>query len=62
MKKPVVDQELCIGCEICADLCPEVFAIEDDKSHVIGPDKCETCNCQEAADTCPVGAIEIEEE
>lgn len=62
MRKPIVDQELCIGCEICADLCPAVFAIEDDKSHVIGPDKCATCDCQEAVDSCPVGAIEIEEE
>lgn len=62
MKKVTVDQELCIGCEICAELCPEVFEIQDEKSHVIGPDKCSTCNCQEAVESCPVSAIEIEEE
>ena len=62
MKKVTVDQELCIGCEICADLCPEVFEIQDGKSCVIGPDKCATCNCDEAVESCPVGAIELEEE
>ncbi len=56
-KRPVVDQELCIGCGHCTELCPEVFQLEDEKSQVVGPDKCGTCNCQEAIDTCPVQAI-----
>jgi ferredoxin len=34
-----------------------VFELEDEKSRVIGPDKCGTCKCQEAVDTCPVQAI-----
>ncbi|WP_028582071.1 ferredoxin [Desulfogranum japonicum] len=62
MAKPVVDQELCIGCEICVDLCPEVFEIQDGKSYVIGPDKCSSCDCQEAVDSCPTSAIELEED
>jgi ferredoxin len=62
MKKPTVDYGLCIGCEVCAELCPEVFEIRDEKSWVVGPDKCSTCNCEEAAESCPVGAIEFEEE
>ncbi|AGF77345.1 Protein of unknown function (DUF1271) [Desulfocapsa sulfexigens DSM 10523] len=62
MAKPIVDHELCIGCEICAELCPEVFEIRDEKSWVIGSDKCSTCNCEEAVESCPVGAIELEDE
>ncbi|PIP44373.1 MAG: ferredoxin [Deltaproteobacteria bacterium CG_4_10_14_3_um_filter_60_8] len=62
MKMPVVDEELCIGCEVCADLCPEVFEIQDEKSKVIGPGKCPSCDCQEAVDSCPVGAITLVEE
>jgi ferredoxin len=63
MKKPVVDWDLCIGCGNCQELCPLVFEVQDDeKSHVVGPDKCNTCNCEEAVDTCPVQAITIIEE
>ena len=37
--KPHVDEDLCIGCAACEDLCPEVFRIEDDGlSHVIMPE------------------------
>jgi len=31
--------------------------VENEKAIVIGPDKCNTCDCQEAADTCPTQAI-----
>jgi len=43
--KPTVDQELCIGCGTCQELCPEVFEVQDDKAQVIGPDRCDTCQC-----------------
>ena len=36
--KPVVDEDLCIGCGNCEDECPEVFRLEDDGfAHVITP-------------------------
>jgi ferredoxin len=42
--------------------CPRYsFEIRGEKSWVIGPDKCGTCDCEEAVDSCPVAAIELEE-
>lgn len=62
--KAVVDQETCIGCELCTNICPEVFSMgEDGKSHAIPneiPDAL-TNDAQEARDSCPVSAISIEE-
>jgi ferredoxin len=53
--------EECILCGLCADMCPEVFAMGDDKSEVIMeevPPEEEEC-CREAAENCPTDAIEI---
>ena len=61
MKKPSIDYGLCIGCEVCADLCPEVFEIRDEKAWVIEPEKCASCDCEEAISSCPVDAIAWEE-
>lgn len=58
---PMVDQELCIGCGICADLCPQVFVVSDNKSQVIEDSQCASCDCQEAVDSCPVSAISLHE-
>jgi ferredoxin len=62
--RPVVDEDLCIGCGTCEDLCPAVFQIGDDGlSHVIAehpdPEHHECVRDSEAA--CPVSAISIEE-
>jgi ferredoxin len=60
MSNPVVNKDLCSGCGACPELCPEVFAMGDDeKAHVIGPDKCSTCDCQSAVDSCPEQAISM---
>jgi len=61
-KKIVVDQDLCIGCGACVNLCPEVFELDDNaKSQVIN-NKCENCDSQMVIDSCPVGAIKETEE
>ncbi|MFQ6020638.1 MAG: ferredoxin [Candidatus Aenigmatarchaeota archaeon] len=57
--KPEVDKEKCIGCGACAAICPEVFEIKNGKSHVKNPDACDSCDCKEAADSCPVNAISL---
>lgn len=62
--KPVVDHDLCIGCGSCEDICPELFELRDDGLsyvHVENPEP-ELYGCaRDAADSCPVDAISIEE-
>jgi ferredoxin len=54
-----VDQNTCIGCGLCAGMCPDVFALNlDGKSEVIAQTN-ETC-AKQAAEACPVGAISVE--
>ena len=58
-----VDEETCIGCGLCAETCPEVFEMDDDKARVKVdevPDEA-TESCKEAAENCPVEAIQIED-
>jgi len=57
-----VDKDLCTGCGLCADTCPDVFEMADDAAKVkvgVVPQSAEAC-CQEAKDNCPVEAISIE--
>ncbi len=58
----IVDEELCTGCGLCVDTCPEVFELLDDLAKVIikpVPEGAEQ-TCREAADDCPVEAISIQ--
>jgi len=57
----VVDQEVCIGCALCTQLCESVFEMRDDgKSHVIdGADTTASC-VDDAIDQCPVSCIRRE--
>jgi ferredoxin len=58
--RAIVDRDLCIGCGLCADTCPEVFVILDDGyAHALGETvDPEQYDCvQEAAEICPVEAI-----
>ena len=58
-----VDPDLCTGCGPCQEICPEVFEIRDDVSTVLVkevPPKLADA-VREAADSCPPGAIIVEE-
>jgi len=58
-----VDPDLCTGCGPCQEICPEVFEIRDDVSTVlvkeVPPELADAA--REAADSCPPGAIIVEE-
>ncbi len=60
--KAVVDQETCIGCTLCVQVCPEVYKMEEDKAIVTtDPVPAEFAErAKQGADECPVNAIKIE--
>jgi ferredoxin len=65
MSGVVVDEDLCIGCGQCEEICPAVFFLDEEigKSRVIDPEACEFVGCCEAAaENCPVDAITVTEE
>jgi ferredoxin len=60
MKISVVDDEPCMGCGTCPDICSEVFENVHER-HGSGkgadPDKYRTRNCQKTIDLWPVRAV-----
>ena len=64
MAKPTVDKDLCVGCALCTQVCPDVFEMDDEgKSKVIKEiigDDLYDC-VKEAVDSCPVSCITLEE-
>ncbi|NLM69283.1 MAG: ferredoxin [Firmicutes bacterium] len=61
MANPHVDHDLCIGCGLCSEICPDVFEMNDDNLAVVKEDAdCDAAGCcQEAADSCPTDAISL---
>lgn len=67
-RKPVVDQECCIGCEVCTQTCPEVFRMEGEeeghdhdhdhgKAEVYNPAGAADDKIEQAMDNCPAACI-----
>lgn len=60
--KALVDEELCTGCGLCADSCPDVFEMKEDKAIVKSdsvPNEAADC-AKDAATNCPVEAIKVD--
>ncbi|MBW1736691.1 MAG: ferredoxin [Deltaproteobacteria bacterium] len=56
-----VDKDICVGCEKCVKLCPEVFQMGGEVAVTVTedvPPKYQKA-CKEAAEHCPVEAITI---
>ena len=55
---PYIDQEGCIGCGICLDVCPTgVFVMSGDKAVVMYPEVCNGCGI--CVENCPVDVITL---
>lgn len=53
--------EDCIGCGLCANICPEVFSMNmDNYSEAVGDADENKAGVMESAEACPVNAIEVE--
>ena len=54
-----IDADLCIGCQLCVQVAPNLFEMKEDKaitlSDTISDDQ--ASSCKEATDSCPVNAI-----
>ncbi|QTA78214.1 4Fe-4S cluster protein [Desulfonema limicola] len=60
MGYPVVNEEKCVGCEECVDICPnDVFEMQNEKSVVVNPDEC--VDCESCIEACEEDAIELVE-
>lgn len=58
LMKYKVDQDTCIGCELCTSLCPSIFKMDDNGKSVVYADSNEDGN--EAMESCPVQAISLD--
>lgn len=58
MAKVYVDQDVCIGCEICANTLPEVFRMTGRSvAEAYDPEGATMESIQEVMDLCPVSCI-----
>jgi len=62
-KIPVIDEDECIACGNCEQVCPEVFHLNEALAHseVINPQGAPEDKIQEAMDQCPVQCIHWQE-
>lgn len=62
-RKILIDEEECIGCGTCEEICPEVFKLNEktDKVEVINQEGAPEDKIEEAIEACPVECIHWEE-
>ena len=57
---PTVNQEKCVGCEECVNVCPvEVFKMEGEKSVPANAEEC--VGCESCVEVCEADAITVQE-
>ncbi len=63
-KVPVIDEEACIGCSVCEEICPEVFSMNESLGFalVMNPGGADDAQIEEAMEACPVNCITWAEE
>jgi ferredoxin len=61
-RRVFIDEEECIGCGTCEEICPEVFKLNEktDKAEVINQEGAPEDRIEEAIEACPVECIHWE--
>jgi NAD-dependent dihydropyrimidine dehydrogenase PreA subunit len=60
MYEIIVDEEKCIGCGECVDICPvEVYEMQNEKSVPINAEEC--VGCESCIEVCEQEAITVRE-
>lgn len=61
--KAVIDRSGCIGCELCTQICDEVFRMADDGLAEVYAQVTDSIieSAEEARDSCPVSVISLED-
>jgi NAD-dependent dihydropyrimidine dehydrogenase PreA subunit len=60
MFQPKVDEEKCIGCGECVEICPvDVFEIQKEKAVPVNAEEC--LGCESCVESCEQGAITVTE-
>lgn len=59
MAKVEVNQNKCIGCGSCEEICPKTFKLKNGKSTVRRAEVKDISCEKKAAEMCPVGAITV---
>lgn len=61
VRKPFIDQDVCIGCGLCAETVPGVFRMnEENVAQVYNAAGATELKIQEVMDNCPVNCIHWE--
>lgn len=61
--KAFVDKDLCIGCELCSQIEPDVFRMDDDGLAIAIDEELADAlidTAKEAEENCPTGAITVD--
>jgi ferredoxin len=59
--KIFLDEDKCIGCGVCCQVCPDVFSLNEATgvTRILRSDTAEAC-VKEAEESCPVSCIRVE--
>ncbi|MBU0693487.1 MAG: ferredoxin [Candidatus Omnitrophica bacterium] len=61
MAKITIDEDACVGCGLCVNVCEECFEMAENGIVKVKSNECTGGDLHEVASQCPVNAIGIEE-